>query len=70
MRVIEPRFLQTLAGNPAPFTMAELEAKCNQICGCEGQYNCDCVSVKNQAARQLWYEHNTRKYPVPWWHRC
>ena len=29
-----------------------------QICGCQGQYDCDCVSVERQACRELWNEHN------------
>ncbi len=29
-----------------------------QICGCEGAYDCDCVSVENQARQQLWAQHN------------
>jgi hypothetical protein len=31
-----------------------------QICGCKGRRDCDCVSVKNQARRELWTEHNQR----------
>lgn len=30
------------------------------ICGCKGKYDCDCVSVMNQARRELWTEHNQR----------
>jgi hypothetical protein len=28
------------------------------ICGCKGQYDCDCVSVQNLARMELWYLHN------------
>lgn len=31
------------------------------ICGCTGQYDCDCVAVKSQATGELWCEHNTRR---------
>ncbi|KVP16981.1 hypothetical protein WJ84_01530 [Burkholderia ubonensis] len=30
------------------------------ICGCKGVYDCDCVTVENQARRELWTEHNRR----------
>ncbi len=29
-----------------------------KICGCQGQYDCRCVSCLNQASRELWTEHN------------
>lgn len=29
-----------------------------EICGCKGQYDCDCVSVENLARQELWYRHN------------
>ena len=28
------------------------------ICGCKGAYACDCVSIENQARRELWTERN------------
>lgn len=28
------------------------------ICGCQGRYDCDCVSVRNKASADLWIEHN------------
>lgn len=31
------------------------------ICGCQGTYDCDCVSVENQARQELWGEHNQRQ---------
>jgi hypothetical protein len=34
------------------------------ICRCKGQYDCECVSVHNEARSQLWYEHNTGE-PAP-----
>ena len=29
-----------------------------RICGCKGKFDCDCVSVENQARSELWYERN------------
>lgn len=39
---------------------ADIAARMIQICGCKGQRDCDCVSVRNQAIRELWSEHNLR----------
>lgn len=55
-RKIEPRWISA----NAPFTMAELEARVDMICGCGGRFDCDCVSVFNKAKVALWTEHNTR----------
>lgn len=44
-----------------PFTSAELEARIDQLCGCNGRWNCNCVSVFGLALQQLWYEHNTKR---------
>lgn len=43
-----------------PFSQAELDARIDAICGCEGKYDCDCVSVSNQAKIELWTEYNTK----------
>lgn len=44
----------------SPFTMEQLEERADKVCGCNGRYDCDCVSVFNQASRELWTEHNGR----------
>lgn len=44
---------------PPNVASADLEARIDLICGCNGKYDCDCVSVFNQASRELWTEHNT-----------
>ena len=41
-----------------PISGASITERMVQICGCQGQYDCDCVSVENQARRELWTEHN------------
>jgi DNA-binding CsgD family transcriptional regulator len=43
-----------------PFTSADLEARIDAICGCNGRWDCDCVSVFSQALGQLWFEHNSK----------
>lgn len=58
-RSIDPSYLRGWTVS-APFDMAELEARVNKICGCTGQYDCDCVSVFNKASTELWTEHNGR----------
>lgn len=35
------------------------------ICGCKGVHNCNCVTVENQARRELWTEHNERQRQAP-----
>lgn len=39
---------------------ADLAKRMMQICGCKGQHDCDCVSVRNQAIRELSSEQNLR----------
>ena len=43
---------------PPTVTSEILEARIDEICGCGGKHDCDCVSVFNQAKRELWGEHN------------
>lgn len=37
-----------------PFTREELESRMDSICRCRGQYDCDCVTVVNQARAELY----------------
>jgi hypothetical protein len=43
-----------------PFSADDLEARIDKICGCAGQWDCNCVSVFNRAMSELWYEHNSK----------
>ena len=40
-------------------TGEQIKERMMAICGCSGKYDCDCVSVKNMATSELWYEYNT-----------
>lgn len=44
-----------------PFTQAELDKRMDEICGCNGRHDCECVTVFNQAKSELWGEYNTRQ---------
>ncbi len=44
-----------------PIPGARITQRMKDICGCKGVYDCDCVSVQNQATRELWSEHNQRQ---------
>ena len=41
-----------------PIAGERIAQRAMQICGCEGKFDCNCVSVLNQARCQLWAEHN------------
>lgn len=41
-----------------PIKGTAIAAKMASICGCQGKFNCDCVSIRNQARRELWTERN------------
>ncbi len=43
-----------------PFTGEQIAQRVMRICGCQGRYDCNCVSVINQARIELWTEHNTQ----------
>ncbi len=43
---------------PPTCTSEILETRIDEICGCKGCHDCDCVSVFNRATRELWGEHN------------
>jgi hypothetical protein len=43
-----------------PFTAQELSDRMDAICGCNGEWDCDCVSVVNKAFRSLWTDYNER----------
>lgn len=50
-----------------PFSENTVRNKMMEICGCVGQYDCDCVSVKNKAIGQLYYKHNSGQEPPKDW---
>jgi hypothetical protein len=41
-----------------PISGAALALRMQAICGCAGQYDCDCVTVRNRAGQELWTEYN------------
>lgn len=43
-----------------PISGEAIAQRMMSICGCKGQRDCDCVSFKNQATRELHGEHNLR----------
>lgn len=51
---------QDLTRWPPGTTADQAEARMNAVCGCSGQYACDCVSVRNKARGDAWFDHNTR----------
>jgi hypothetical protein len=50
-----------------PFSADTVRSKMMEICGCLGQHDCDCVSVKNKAIGQLYYKHNSGQEPPKDW---
>ncbi len=50
-----------LRPDDGPIKGASITQRMKDICGCKGVYNCDCISVQNQATRELWSEHNQRQ---------
>jgi hypothetical protein len=36
-----------------------IKARMMEICGCNGEFNCECISVRNEAVSELWYEKNS-----------
>jgi hypothetical protein len=59
VRIRKP-FPRSPSPTPEPFTQAELDKRMDQICGCRGQLDCQCVTVFNQAYSELWGEYNAR----------
>lgn len=60
VRIRKP-FPRSPLPSPEPFTQAELDKRMDQICGCRGQHDCQCVTVFNQAYSELWGEYNARR---------
>jgi len=44
-----------------PISGADVTTRMVAICGCAGMHACQCVSIENQARRELWTEHNQRQ---------
>ena len=47
-----------IPADDGPIKGEAIAQRMTKICGCKGQYDCNCVSVKNMALRELWGEHN------------
>lgn len=45
---------------PPSMTSEEVEAAIDAVCGCAGQWDCDCVSVFNKARGSAWEKHNLK----------
>lgn len=62
-KVVELRRMVT-PPDDGPIQGADLAARMMKICGCKGQYDCDCVTVRNRATQELWTEHNCGLRPA------
>lgn len=60
MQVTEVRRMKPQPACEA-YSSEELAQRMMQICGCKGQWDCDCVTVGNQARSELWGEYNRRR---------
>lgn len=43
-----------------PIGGEKIEQAIDDLCGCAGRQDCDCVSVFNQANRKAWGDFNTK----------
>jgi len=57
-RVAKRKFPSRWAWPPSA-SENDVHAKIDSICGCAGQYDCDCISVFNRACSEMWFDHNT-----------
>lgn len=57
--LVTPRLIRRRADD-GPISGQAVTDRMVQICGCNGRYDCDCVSCENQARIELWTEHNTK----------
>lgn len=57
--LVTPRLIKRRADD-GPISGQAVTDRMVQICGCNGRYDCDCVSCENQARIELWTEHNTK----------
>jgi hypothetical protein len=60
MQVTEVRRMKPQPACEA-YSSEELAQRMMQICGCKGQWDCDCISVQNKARSELWGEYNCRR---------
>lgn len=60
MQVTEVRRMKDQPATAA-YSSEQLAQRMMQICGCKGQRDCDCVSVRNKSASELWEEHNLQR---------
>jgi hypothetical protein len=60
MQVTEVRRMKPQPACEA-YSSEELAQRMMQICGCKGQWDCDCVTVRNKASSELWGEYNCRR---------
>ena len=63
VRAEEIRRMKTPADD-GPIKGEAIAQRMMRICGCKGKFDCDCVSVENQARSELWYERNASA-PTP-----
>lgn len=43
---------------PPSMSAEEIELAIDRLCGCEGRFDCDCVSVFGKARGDAWQAHN------------
>jgi hypothetical protein len=60
LRTIQPTQRIAIRATDGPISGQAITNRMMTICGCKGAFACDCVTVENQARRELWTEHNAR----------
>lgn len=60
MQATEVRRMKTQQATDA-YSSEQLAQRMMQICGCKGQWDCDCVTIRNQASSELWGEYNRQR---------
>jgi hypothetical protein len=58
---VRHRGLQNPTRWPPGMSQADIERAVDAVCGCQGRWDCDCVSVFNKARGDAWAAHNTGK---------
>lgn len=46
---------------PPNMSVEDIDKAIDDLCGCAGKYDCDCVSVTSQACGEAWEKYSTRE---------
>ncbi|WP_434716158.1 hypothetical protein [Paraburkholderia sp. A3RO-2L] len=60
LRTIQPTQRIAVRAADGPIAGHAITERMMAICGCKGAFACQCVTVENQARRELWAEYNER----------